>query len=74
MIIFIKSDLHNQMACQTEEKLESISRKLKIDITDDISKADFIISIGGRNISQIIKIIPRKANYRNQYRDIGIPD
>ncbi|WP_407393103.1 NAD(+)/NADH kinase [Methanobrevibacter sp.] len=47
MKIFIKSDLQNQIACQTEKRLEKICSKLKIGITDDISKTEFIISIGG---------------------------
>ena len=47
MKIFINADKGNSKSLKTMERLVNISRELKIEIADEISKCDMIISIGG---------------------------
>ena len=47
MKIFINADKGNSKSLKTMERLVNISRELKIEIADEISECDMIISIGG---------------------------
>ena len=47
MKIFINADKDNSKSLKTKERLINISRELEIEIADEISKCDMIISIGG---------------------------
>ena len=47
MKIFINADKDNSKSLKTMERLVNISRELKIEIADEISECDMIISIGG---------------------------
>lgn len=47
MKIFISTDKRNSDSLKTKEKLTHISRELKIEVCEEISDCDLIISIGG---------------------------
>ena len=47
MKIFINADNENSNSLKTKEELIRISQELEIEITDEISECDLIISIGG---------------------------
>lgn len=47
MKILINADKQNPKSLMTEEKLIEISKKIGIEISDDVCKCDLIISIGG---------------------------
>ena len=47
MKVFINTDNRNPDSIKTKENLIEISKELEIEIADEISECDLIISIGG---------------------------